>query len=1747
MINHPEKFIKGVCRIKCEEDHGTGFFISPNLILTANHTIIDYDDEETEIGITLADNTRLTAKIVAQDQNLDIALLEIAGEHENSDHFPIILNSIRYNEEWSTFGYPFSKLATGQFFQGTVQAHTKNLPYDLNLISVEIDIDTDYSGLSGSPLLIDGKVNGIITWSTYRGLGAVSVAKIKEFLDNQSVEYENLNDALWSEEFNIELERIVENRTVVSNLKDTLEGNGNYILLHGSPGSGKSVISSSITPRFKSTIILGRYLLRIPGDVVPIFVKATKEYFMQWLEDILSKYITGEPIPKSDIKWDKRLVRFNFMLNEVNELLITKDERAVIIIDGLDEVRSIDKEGLNAFLGMFPEHLPSNISVLLSCTSQEILPVFISSQIPDNNKIPVTPLDISVTERFLRNENDRLNLGLSSVQFAALGNKSEGHPLYLHYIIETLKNTQVSERDEWIERLPTISGDIRNYYESVWSKYLGLNSDNYWISLIGSQLREPVEKEEFKKMLPENTRNNFQIQFPHIKHLFKIGKDISIYHQSFENFIGEKAGSDIKNANGYISDYNIHANGSKYGLKNLLHHLLLSENPIPAIARCDQKWADDCALIHMEPDRVVADVERVEELCIDEADITELVRIKLLLQRLRFRYNTILAANAYELADALINMGEADAALSYIIRQDSLLISTEDALYFLQKLQDIEAKTEVIRLERAINLRFQMLEEKSKNSGGLTMNVFYDHLRFNTVCLSREKLMPTMATYMAGSNALLEIYEDDNETDEVQEAAKRFRSNLQSYFIAYSIYRLQLYHNIAKMSEFSGYVYTKETAPVLAKAVLFYRDFSEKSARTIQENESFKKLLADIEELVCDQGYDDEEIEILLFALIEETKHTDIMDEMILKKLSDPVKFRLRLPNGVDPDLDSVEQFYQEQIYKGYIDKSGHFPILSKYGAQTWEKYILSLYELCGFLQGKVFRMKAEENFEQLTVLQQKACEVFEKLDFKLKDRVTFERSYHLIEDIIPLLYHRLLMIFLDLGGDVITWFVERILNPVNEQFGMYSEGYRRTLFELSAELTKIDRQKQNAFKIVKALEEYVYQAVQNRWERTPELIEIVGFYAKIGAKSKAQSIYQQMLNSSMGPNWYKESQFGLINSALREMNHDNADRHYSDFAAQLEYASGELTFQRYVKSAICGFVGTLAQAGHVAKAIEYFKFQVLPSAEIILENAESSVIDAPVKGDGYVLGARAIMEADAMGKFLLSTNGDPMLIFALSEVFILNDDTGRYIDSFTKVQYRAYLLAKDLSEQIAVEILERITWLVSHERFCNEKNLYLRSLYSNFKTDLDKLHDKLICSGIDKMELPDTDKKAVKPKVFTVEEEETLAKLGGPFPGTGKMSNYPQIEVANKEAKEEFTLENIGEGLKKLVDCLKILANDGTDIWQGKHLTGELGTLFDLFKTYASPQQIVELLKPFIINHITDDWYIISFLLGLLSDKVDMSTKQSIILYVKEHIEIIIRSEGTFKSKYEWLSVAKDNTEKVDESLLEFLIWWLNHPFQNVRNNAFEALSWLSEKRSSLVLPTLIDVSLANTAELCSEYSGYLLKRVSVSQSKELWKFIKDNIEIQTRILELEHTMIEIYWLQILENCKTEDEVARDLSRRFGIHFPSENFRGSDIFIEDSSLDLVIGVLEDLNNLNILNGAFMRAFNEKREILVSDLGEAGHSRVEKYIRRSFLGENLEIKHLQYKFHTAINRALSGRSSIKQINEITEILELVRV
>lgn len=135
---------------------GSGFIIDPaGFVVTNNHVIANAD----EITVTLADDSRLKAKVIGRDAKTDLALLKVESKTP--------LPAVRFGDSRTTrvgdwvvaIGNPFG--LGGTVTAGIVSARHRNInagPYD-DFIQTDASINR---GNSGGPLFnLDGEVIGV--------------------------------------------------------------------------------------------------------------------------------------------------------------------------------------------------------------------------------------------------------------------------------------------------------------------------------------------------------------------------------------------------------------------------------------------------------------------------------------------------------------------------------------------------------------------------------------------------------------------------------------------------------------------------------------------------------------------------------------------------------------------------------------------------------------------------------------------------------------------------------------------------------------------------------------------------------------------------------------------------------------------------------------------------------------------------------------------------------------------------------------------------------------------------------------------------------------------------------------------------------------------------------------------------------------------------------------------------------------------------------------------------------------------------------------------------------------------------------------------------------------------------------------------------------------------------------------------------------------------------------------------------
>lgn len=1736
----PSQIEQASLRLVCGDEHGTGFFISKTHILTARHVIIEAIEEGEVIYAFPAASDSGEPALICQllgegGEDLDVAVLEIP-EHNGVFTLPLFSGKVRYNARWETFGYPFQHKISGNRYYGSVRKTNIDKPYDVELTDDLADNSLDYRGISGGALVVENEVAGILTFNILDGFGAVSINKIPAFLEDLGIHFrkQSVMDDL-PENLKEDLKTIVPNGATLAILDEKLVAGGSYYLLHGSPGSGKTMVSAAFSFSDEQKVIVGRYFVRLPNDQRALSYRVSPGAFLDWMEDLISQKLSGTVYPRQSISWDQRVANFQQLIKALDEYYAERQEIGYFIIDGLDDIRGYDQNGLNEFFGIFPERLPANLSFLLSIIRKDSLPPTVQSEIGADQEIKVAPLEIEQCTFYLHEQLQGAEPQIGFHLLQQIAEKSEGHPLYLRYLSEQLKNNRPDDLSAWVDELPTIGGDIARYYERIWLSDFYQDQQKLWIALVVSQLRQPVTTPVLLQMLPEDSRMAFVSKFPSIRHLFKVNGKTGIYHSSFALYVEQKSNELVANAHDHIASFCQSQQADQYSITNIVYHLLKSSSSEPAVQRCDQHWADACARISVEPELVLGDIAKIELFCLDHGDLSGLVRVKLLMQRIRFRYDNVLAANAGAIAKLQLALGNPTDALKYLVRFSALIVSDEQALWFLRKFNEMGATEEAERLSRAIRGRYQSMFEQFKDEGSMPFRVF--SLRAKATALDAVNDLENSVMEVTGILKTLKRFAEATENaGDNAEDIQALREHISAFLFAFVTFHQSEYKKrAARFREMMPHVPKEEWTGQIAHIAIAFEQFREKD-NIAEEIEINMQMVEDLEYAVDNFAYLTKDARMIYAALLEDSKRLDIISQLIAEVYQAKPVEALRQPNGVDADIQSLHDIINYEESRGYLDQTEAYPGQRPLMGVIWEDALVDRIKIIGFSFGKAWKLKAEGKLGEIGEVLKYLSNLRKGFGFSLHERSRWERSYALPEHIFPHLYDKLTRFYIEFAPDQLEDFISEVLAKSKGQLGLYTEGFREVLSSVAARLSRSDAHAILTFSVLKVLEAHVSEATLNRWERVPLLLEIAKGYAKLGNQQKAEDTYQKMLDTSMGPTWYKEDQFVLVNTvlSLQEVGGDN--ELFQGFANQLEFSAGELTFQRYVRVAQQDFVGNLAMQGNTAAAIDYYKYQTIPDPLQIIANAERSKVDALMPGDGYVRGARNINEASGIISLLKHTKADPLLIWAVAEVFIINNDIYRYINSFAELQAGciANLSARGGPSAELTFLRDRLKACLLGEELESDLHHYLKDLRDELPTSEYELLKSELGTQI---EFPEPSRPTPARK-----HEEDAAYDEMNFPGMGKHSNFRAIPDLLKCAKAQREMENNPVAAKILSEGLLLLHSGKSDIWLGSNLGEDVGELWDQLSSSGTIKEILISLRDPISDHYTQDWRVVEKLLRVLKDHLDEGQVKEVLTAVKDHLYYMVR-EPDIVEEFNWVHLPLEGQLSNDEQLIGLLIWLFDHPYVSVKKRAIGALIMICKLRP-MVITVLQRHTLDPDDSVVKELCAFLLYRISINHAELLLAALQINQETKENILSEPHFMVRYYYLKMAETLKDQNRDMAEIHNALLASFPDSVTPGGDVEFEEPFMHLVNPILDPLKELGLLNGAFCRKFLKKINELSEPLGVYEQIRAGHYLDRSYQDDEERYRHIEHLLRQGINLAILPRVVRGKIEKVAEILKI---
>ncbi|HCZ8411909.1 TPA: serine protease [Proteus mirabilis] len=1649
MLDH--EFRVATCKVKCGDESGTGSLITPKIVLTASHCVDSAVDGSSEVNVTfnLSSNSLIQkASVLAHDENLDIALLELETE---SDIPPINLSERLPlgGSHFYSYGWPVSKLTMGHRLEGTI-AQTFDSPKLGSDIEISIDRPlslSNYQGFSGAALVCDGSCVGVIRVSIEQTLGVISIARLRDFFYDHGVIVETNENTFEHQTlaprkgFNRRFDKFV------------LAQSSRYLFINGAHGIGKSTFCETYTPIDSSLEYFGTYSFTPTQSHKNATQLAQPQEFFNWLNMQVSMIVTGNPGRKETGEYTELIDKVESLINTLSEAYTSKDKKGILFIDGLDEVERQDPDALNKFIGLLPMALPSGVVIVFSAPNYEQFATRLGNRIESKACISIPSLTDSAVKEFCYKSLKEQRVSSKIVNIIC--ERSQGHPLYLRYLVD-LVNTGTTDTE--LKNLPLIDGNIRKYYDLLWLK---LKDDNDAVNLlaIAVRLRWGISISHFTTILTPNEQSVLVGTLGRIQHLLLTPSETTIYHSSFSHFLLEKTALREQDIQLRLFDHCENQIENKYCLLNLIYHGLKVEasDNMRLVTLCSQNWVDACVYQGIEPDTLLEDLKGVLNVATQLGSLVETVRILLLQQRIQFRYNTLFAQSATLTANALISLRKEQEVLQHVLRYKQLIIPLEEALIVALKLVDASYNIEALELLNVVDKYLtEGLEQVSKGNG-LSYRQFLDIYDLQL----QQQLIRVRAGDDKARTLLFKFQfywmEIIDKTSKNKEASKLIRSEMLTYMQAASMCLISNYISISQLREhYSGSL--KEIAEPLVFTVPLYQDLCVRYGIHTDKT-LLNQVLYDIKTLIS-EGWDEQwkvhPSIVDCFISIGATK--DII--VALGDISDeaPLQIKFVSDDNVSVDYSELEMGIATWRLKAFIEPNCACPSLIPLSTSNWLNGIESIYKVIAWCDGSARQFKETENIVGLdTVRRTLSQDLLDHLRFGLAVRVQWEDSYGLPESIFPHIYHSITTILTEFyPSDVCN-----LLNFINEQFssqcGIYSEGFRSILNSVLSSIVGkplSEEVEDQVFTLVERWREYVVSNVENRYELVPELLRIVPLYTKLDALDEAIKTYQLVLSFSMGPSWYKEDQFGLMITALESISRSTKldSGELSQIAGLLDSAGGEMTFQRFVRYAKRDFLGALCSRGDFSNAVNYFIKQTYGTLAQMHQEVTRGDIDKVSELKGTRFPGSALDEQDSILSFIkpLISCADWQLCWAILESFQFGDS--RYISRFAEVYGLLIEKVSGDDDNSFTIILSRLE-IICESEFENKTHCskFIASITpfipARYKKEFEaKFATYLPLSEVNKSDSKFSTESTAKPQNSENDNgRESTDELY--MPGTfGSRISISEAITALSKAEKYLRRKNNSAAQQEIISGLTTIQNGAWPIWAGQIPEVTEGQSL-LLKTGGSVSDLVKLYSPLIVSErYAENWRIADGLIEWLASHASNDEQVELLRLTNEHTHIMVGQADKEAADYKFLEEQSDND--LSNCLATLLLHIIEHPTWLRREKASEMLVWLSN-----VYPDFVRLFASKAFSMdCGVHSDVIcgaLEQISTKQN--VWEMLAENLDFNYIKQHCKHVgrysvLIRLARQASMRGSQSATEALSTLTERFDSYVGKNNLSHVDL-----------------------------------------------------------------------------------------------------
>jgi GTPase SAR1 family protein len=311
-------------------------------------------------------------------------------------------------------------------------------------------------------------------------------------------------------------------------------GESTYTAIVGTPGSGKSTFITRFTDelRRRSQPFIRYYAFTQVNDPLQHERVSAQAFLKSMIEQLCQEF--------RDLIPDER--HYDYSESRLNELLILlgnhfhlRGQQLLMIVDGIDHVGRAEIERTQKLLHVLPERLPSGVICLVGTQSVEYLPSVIERQCREASlNLPL--FDIEQTSNFLNRYFNSATCPRDNTIYT-IHKRSEGLPLYLRFIAESLSQVPIDEYDSLVENLPSHEGHIDSYYSALWGEF---SKEPKLKKLCGvaARLHFRVQVSDLLRIAEITDVFEGELLFNRMKHLMQVSDaGCRVFHNSFRDFI----------------------------------------------------------------------------------------------------------------------------------------------------------------------------------------------------------------------------------------------------------------------------------------------------------------------------------------------------------------------------------------------------------------------------------------------------------------------------------------------------------------------------------------------------------------------------------------------------------------------------------------------------------------------------------------------------------------------------------------------------------------------------------------------------------------------------------------------------------------------------------------------------------------------------------------------------------------------------------------------------------------------------------------------------------------------------------------------------------------------------------------------------------------------------------------------------------------------------------------------------------